>query len=369
VSAARVLVYCRAGFEKECAQELSAAAALAGVAGFVKARPDSAFAVFQPHDEAAGSGFASGLAFAELVFARQLVRALDLTALTAEDRVRPIVAAVGALGTTRFAALWLEMPDTNEGRALAALTRTLAPHLERALRSAGIAFTDESAAERLHVFFVGGLACYVGTSRRDAASPWPMGIPRLRMPSSAPSRSTLKLAEAFSVLLGEEEAARTLAPGMRAIDLGASPGGWTWQLVRRGLMVTAVDNGPMDAALLDSGQVRQRREDGFGFEPAEPAEWMVCDMVESPSRIARLAGRWIARGWCRRTIFNLKLPMKRRWEEVNRCRELIAEELAGRAFDLRVKQLYHDREEVTAYLAARAKEPLHWKKAKPRRSA
>jgi 23S rRNA (cytidine2498-2'-O)-methyltransferase len=58
---------------------------------------------------------------------------------------------------------------------------------------------------------------------------------------------------------------------------------------------------------------------------------MVCDMVESPSRIARLAARWIAEGWCAQTIFNLKLPMKKRYEEVERCRGLVDESSAAAA--------------------------------------
>ncbi len=179
-----------------------------------------------------------------------------------------------------------------------------------------------------------------------------MGIPRLHMPRAAPSRSTLKLAEALACFLGEEATAKRLCPGMTAVDLGAAPGGWTWQLVRRGLMVTAVDNGAMDAALLDSGQVKQRREDGFRFRPAQPVDWMVCDMIESPSRVCTLAARWIAEGWCRETIFNLKLPMKKRWEEVLRARTIIAEALQGVPHRLRMKHLYHDREEVTVWLAA-----------------
>jgi 23S rRNA (cytidine2498-2'-O)-methyltransferase len=271
-----------------------------------------------------------------------------LTALPEADRVTPIVQAARALGTA-FAALWVEMPDTNDGKALASLTKPLLPHLERALRKAGVAFDDEEAPERLHVFFVGGLACLVGVSVVANASRWPMGIPRLRMPSASPSRSTLKLAEAMM----EFVPSRQFDPGTTAVDLGASPGGWTWQLVQRGFMVIAVDNGPMDAALLDSGQVKHRRDDGFHYRPPEPVDWMVCDMVESPARIARLVAKWIAEGWCRETIFNLKLPMKKRWEEVERCRAIIDEALGGKGYYLRVKQLYHDREEVSAYLARR----------------
>ena len=36
-------------------------------------------------------------------------------------------------------------------------------------------------------------------------------------------------------LLEIQEKDRLLAPGMRVADLGAAPGGWTWQLVARGL--------------------------------------------------------------------------------------------------------------------------------------
>jgi 23S rRNA (cytidine2498-2'-O)-methyltransferase len=353
VRPSRLLLYARAGFERECAQEVSALAEDMGVEGFVKARPDSGFALFQPHQDEMGIELAKHVDFARLVFPRQLVRTQDLVAdLPEGDRVGPIVAAARSLGR-RFAALWLETPDTNDGKALAALLRPLAPHLEKGLRAAGVAFDDATAPERLHVFFVGGRACYVGVSDVASAAPWPMGIPRLRMPRGAPSRSALKLGEALLLFLTEKDRDERLSAGHTAVDLGASPGGWTWQLVQRGLMVTAVDNGALDPRLLETGQVKHRRDDGFHYAPAEPVDWMVCDMVESPSRIARLAAKWVAEGWCRESIFNLKLPMKKRWEEVERCRAMIDELLGGGGYYLRMKQLYHDREEVTAYLARR----------------
>ena len=352
----RLLLYARAGFERECAQEITEQAQHMGVEGFVKARPDSGFALFQPHQDEMGAELGEHLEFRRLVFPRQVVRTGELIAdLTEGDRVTPIVAAARALGR-RFSALWLETPDTNDGKALASLIKPLTAHLERGLRAAGIAIDDASAPERLHVFFVGGRACYVGLSDAANSAPWPMGIARLRMPRGAPSRSTLKLAEALMAFLDERERGERLAPGTTAVDLGAAPGGWTWQLVQRGMMVTAVDNGNMDAPLLETGQVKHRRDDGFHYRPADPVDWMVCDMVESPSRIARLAARWIAEGWCRESIFNLKLPMKKRWEEVVRCRDLIDEALGGAGYYLRMKQLYHDREEVTAYLSRRSRQ-------------
>ena len=70
-------------------------------------------------------------------------------------------------------------------------------------------------------------------------------------------------------------------------------------------------------------------------------------------RIAELVARWIADGAARRAIFNLKLPMKKRYDEVIRCRARIREmtDRAGVNVDLRFRHLYHDREEVTGYLA------------------
>jgi 23S rRNA (cytidine2498-2'-O)-methyltransferase len=80
-------------------------------------------------------------------------------------------------------------------------------------------------------------------------------------------------------------------------------------------------------------------------------------MVEQPRRVAELVARWLAQRWCRYAIFNLKLPMKKRYEETRACLDLIAARLAaaGAAADLRARQLYHDREEITVFAAARVR--------------
>lgn len=343
-----LLLYCRTGFERECADEIGASAAgtqTHGGDGYVVARLP----------EQTGADTTARFAdWRRMIFARQCLPVFaHAESLPRTDRLSPILAALAERGE-RWCDAWVEAPDSDAGKALAPFCRSFGNALIGALRQRRLLAAD--APRRLHAFFPQGDNVYLASAAVAASAPWPLGIPRLKFPRTAPSRSTLKLEEAFVVLLTAPERERWLRPGMTAVDLGAAPGGWTWQFVQRSLRVTAVDNGPMDRALLQSGLVTHRREDGFRFRPAKPVDWMVCDMVERPRRVAELAARWLAEGWCGRAIFNLKLPMKKRWQETQLCLELIRARFAGDAhrLDVRARQLYHDREEITVFAAPAA---------------
>ena len=151
------------------------------------------------------------------------------------------------------------------------------------------------------------------------------------------------------VLLTPEQRDTLLRPGLNAVDLGAAPGGWTWQLASRGIRVTAVDNGPLKGSVAQDPLVQHLRVDGFKYRPRRPVDWLVCDMVEQPAKVTQLISQWLCHGWARNVLFNLKLPMKKRLQEVNKCLALLAEQLhvAGFRSQIRARQLYHDREEVT----------------------
>lgn len=345
------LAWCRPGFENDCAQELAALDARLATGGYARARRDSGYVEFMLPDAAAATRYGRAVDWRSLTFARQWLRLhARVDGLPASDRLAVLLPAIRAAGHA-FADAWIESPDSDAGRELSALCRSLNAALVAAMKRERL--IDPTAPQRLHVGLLDPATALLATAEVSRSAPWPGGIPRLRFPSSAPSRSTLKLEEAFLVLLDEAERERALRPGMTAVDLGAAPGGWTWQLVRRSIHVTAVDNGPMDAALLASGLVDHRREDGFRYQPPRPVDWLVCDMVEQPRRVAARIGDWLAAGWCRHAMFNLKLPMKKRHDEIVLCRERVAEAVAGRRLDWRARQLYHDREEVTVYAALR----------------
>ncbi|MFO1350970.1 MAG: 23S rRNA (cytidine(2498)-2'-O)-methyltransferase RlmM [Gammaproteobacteria bacterium] len=264
-----------------------------------------------------------------------------------------MLAAVKLLAA-RFSDVWLETADTNAAKELSTFCRKFATPLRNALETQGLLALNDPSLPRLHLFFQASTAVYPALSDPALAAPWLMGIPRLKLARAAPSRAALKLEEAFHTFFGPAERNRCLRPGMRAVDLGAAPGGWTWLLAQHHLRVTAVDNGALLPELLESGLVEHIRTDGFRYRPPRPVDWMVCDIVEQPSRIAKLVSDWLRRDDCRYCIFNLKLPMKKRYEEVRRCQSMIREGCweAG-DFRLAFKQLYHDRAEVTGF-AARA---------------
>jgi 23S rRNA (cytidine2498-2'-O)-methyltransferase len=342
--------WCRAGFEPELAGELTERAALANVAGYARTQRNSGFVEFLSDDAEALS---RALPFTSLIFARQkLLRLADLRGIDPKDRIAPILAALDALPKRMFGDLWVEHPDSDEGKPLAGLARSFGNALRPALRKAGwLAREDDASKPRLHVLFLAGDHVVLAQADPRDSAPWPLGIPRLRMHPDAPSRSALKLDEALLTLLTDQERSRLLREGMRGADLGAAPGGWTWVLVRNGLHVTAIDNGPLRQQLLDSGRVDHLRADGFHWQPKAPLDWMVCDMVEQPRRVAERMATWLREGWCRHAIFNLKLPMKKRWEETRLCLELF-EQQAHKPLQVRARQLFHDREEITVFATA-----------------
>ena len=345
-----LLLYCRAGFEADLTAELTDRAARAGLGGFARVQPGSGYVHFEP----AGctvEALARALPFEELIFARQVFPALPaLEGLDRADRLTPIIEQAFAAGCP-VDSIWHEMPDTNEGKGLRRLIKAVERPLASVLRKRGV-LRAQAGGLRLHVFWHSGDCVQLGLSRPGERSEWPGGILHLRSPREAPSRSTLKLEEAWHTFIPRGAWDTRLAQGMQAVDLGAAPGGWTWQLVRRGMYVHAVDNGPMDAPLMATTQVEHHREDAFSWVPPKSVTWLVCDIVDKPSRVAARMADWLEAGWCREAIFNLKLPMKQRWQTVYDCLDHIEERLldARITHRMRARQLYHDREEITVHV-------------------
>ena len=117
-----------------------------------------------------------------------------------------------------------------------------------------------------------------------------------------PNRAYLKLWEAL-VRLG-----RWPKAGERCLDLGASPGGWTWVLARLGARVVAVDKAPLEPAVAAMPGVEWRGESAFALDPESvgPVDWLMSDIVCYPARLLRLVERWRASGLVKNFVCTIK---------------------------------------------------------------
>jgi 23S rRNA (cytidine2498-2'-O)-methyltransferase len=171
------------------------------------------------------------------------------------------------------------------------------------------------------------------------------GMHRMPLDPHAPSRSYLKIEEAFD-LMGEEP-----RPGQTVVDLGAAPGGWTYAFLKRGCHVTAVDHAELRLTSLGGldGRFTHLKENGISYTPPRqnlPVDWLVSDMLVAAGTNIGMLRKWMDNRWMRHFVFNVKLPQEQPLEALQ---PMIA--YLEKVPDLRwrMRQLYHDRREVTVW--------------------
>jgi 23S rRNA (cytidine2498-2'-O)-methyltransferase len=343
-----MLHICQAGFESLFAREL--AELRGGIEqetgpGWVRSDGEAKPPVEPSDTNASAEGVAlSGLVFPHLT----LLAPIELRGESVNELAQKIADYfLATLRGERIEAAWPSvwagpMEIVGLGRRLSAVEAAFGELLKKKLsRVAKLAVPERprgtGAARGLFVFFVDFGRAFVA---REA---WLHGQRRMADDALAPSRSYLKVEEAY-VVLGRAPAERETV-----CDLGAAPGGWSYSAAKRGARVVAVDNGPLKGGALDHPRIEHRREDAFKFGPDAGAsfDWLFCDMVEEPHHVMQhIVEPWLARRWCRRFVVNLKFG---RVDPVALLRELQRGDssLARHARGTRIRHLYHDREEFT----------------------
>ncbi len=135
------------------------------------------------------------------------------------------------------------------------------------------------------------------------SSPFPDGNVRFEEDkTNPPSRAYLKLWEAFT-LLGKRP-----APGDLCLDLGASPGGWSWVLGTLGARVFAVDKAPLAPNVMALRGVDWCRGSSFSLTPGMtgPVDWLFSDMACYPERLLELVRLWHENKTARHFLCTLK---------------------------------------------------------------
>ena len=108
--------------------------------------------------------------------------------------------------------------------------------------------------------------------------------------------------------------------------------------------MVAVDPANLSPELSRHPKVRHVKDSAFAYAPEEPVDWLFCDMAWRPLEVAQLLAKWGRRGWATFMVANLKLPMKDKLPILRRARATLED---GGWRNVRMRQLYHDRDEVT----------------------
>ena len=168
------------------------------------------------------------------------------------------------------------------------------------------------------------------------------GQQRMQMDQQAPCRSYLKAEEAFRILGCAPRNNETV------IDLGAAPGGWSYSALKRGATVTAIDNGPLKDPVKSHPKICHLKVDAlkYKYDHSNPADWLLCDILEKPDIILNLLHKWLNQKWCRNFIVNIKVGRDDPIMLLEKIRDTRKGILPFCKL-LYIRQLYHDREEIT----------------------
>lgn len=167
------------------------------------------------------------------------------------------------------------------------------------------------------------------------SSPFPDGECRfVEDKTGPPNRAYLKLWEALT-LFGEMPRA-----GQTCLDLGASPGGWTWVLAKLGARTIAIDKAPLAPEIARMKNVDYRAASAFALEPKEigPVDWLFSDVICYPARLFELTEKWRSSGLAARIVCTLKFQGPTDHESAKRFAAVPNSNL---------RHLFHNKHELT----------------------
>jgi 23S rRNA (cytidine2498-2'-O)-methyltransferase len=149
-----------------------------------------------------------------------------------------------------------------------------------------------------------------------------------------PSRAYLKLWEALTLI------GRQPGPGEKCLDLGSSPGGWSWALQRMGAQVVSVDKAPLAHSVARLPGIEHRLDSAFALDPRStgPVDWLFSDVVCYPARLLALVERWLAASTCRNFVCTIKFQGQTDHATAGRFAAIPGSQL---------RHLFHNKHELT----------------------
>lgn len=149
-----------------------------------------------------------------------------------------------------------------------------------------------------------------------------------------PGRAYLKLWEALT-LAGKFPVSTDVC-----LDLGSSPGGWTWVMASLCAKVISVDKALLAANVAAFPNVEYLKGSAFGLKPADFSQvnWLCSDVICYPERLYNLVKMWLDEGYSGNIICTLKFQGPTDFKTI----ELFRSIPGGR-----LMHLYHNKHELT----------------------
>lgn len=291
----------------------------------------------------------------DLVFAKQLTQ--QVAVLGGVD-----VATVAAATSVAVKLLSALIPARNAGVRVLAWTPgrsdvsfgpgNLAYRVMTELEAGGVDTHSPNQEWIASIIIVDGRV-HVGWNRADVAlSDWPRGQIRLARPTGQASRAEFKLEELFLAF------PPSIPTGRTALDLGASPGGWTRIMCSHGIRVTAVDPGDLHPVIAKDRLVTHARTTAGNFLRSSNGKFdlIVNDMRMDPVRTAEVMldahSRLNREG---QIIVTFKLGVADPTNLLHAARQTLNERYIIRF----IRQLHHNRHEVTVVATPRVERGKH----------
>lgn len=159
--------------------------------------------------------------------------------------------------------------------------------------------------------------------------------------TSPPNRAYLKLWEIFLI---QDFFEMNEIPKMACIEVGCSPGGWTWVLAQHFKKVYAIDKAPLGKQLNKFKNIDYQSADAFKLDQKKfaDARWFFSDIICTPERMNELVSEWIAQSQVTHFVSTIKFKGEADFkflQEFQKEKSSLGQSL--------ITHLYHNKNEVT----------------------
>ncbi|MDH4468648.1 MAG: SAM-dependent methyltransferase [Bacteriovoracaceae bacterium] len=147
-----------------------------------------------------------------------------------------------------------------------------------------------------------------------------------------PNRAYLKLWEFFTRFAWPTANSSSTSPSLLkdvAIDLGSSPGGWTWVLSHFFQEVISIDKAPLEDRILNHqnpnlGKVSFMKQNAFALNPKDfpQVSWLFCDVIAYPSKTLEMIQKWLSDGHLKNFVCTIKLQGKTDFAAIEECSKI-----------------------------------------------